>query len=84
MFIAEAGMEDDKRGDRNLAKAEAALRLACLAQGIFWIGTERQLAKLHHYNLAFLHAMRESFPDRFLASVSLRNTLRSPYRHLPC
>src|SRR5216683_2529470 len=29
-FIAEAGMEDDKRGDRNLAKAEAARRLACL------------------------------------------------------
>ncbi|HEX6481217.1 MAG TPA: hypothetical protein VF043_20450 [Ktedonobacteraceae bacterium] len=26
-FIAEAGMEDDKRGDRNLAKAEAARRL---------------------------------------------------------
>src|SRR5215467_9021568 len=28
LFIAEAGMEDDKRGDRNLAKAEAARRLA--------------------------------------------------------
>jgi len=27
-FIAEAGMEDDKRGDHNLAKAEAARRLA--------------------------------------------------------
>jgi hypothetical protein len=27
-FIAEAGMEDDKREDRNLAKAEAARRLA--------------------------------------------------------
>jgi hypothetical protein len=27
-FIAEAGMEDDKRSDRNLAKAEAARRLA--------------------------------------------------------
>ncbi len=26
-FIAEAGMEDDKRGDRNLAKAEAARSL---------------------------------------------------------
>jgi len=32
-FIAEAGMEDDKRGDRNLAKAEAARRLARLQQG---------------------------------------------------
>jgi hypothetical protein len=28
LFIAEAGMEDDKRQDRNLAKAEAARRLA--------------------------------------------------------
>jgi hypothetical protein len=27
-FIAESGMEDDKRQDRNLAKAEAARRLA--------------------------------------------------------
>src|SRR5215469_3234715 len=27
-FIAEAGMEDDKRSDRNLAKAEAARRLS--------------------------------------------------------
>jgi transposase len=62
MFIAEAGMEDDKRGDRNLAKAEAARRLAHLGQGIFWIGTERQLSKRHHYNLAFLHARREGFP----------------------
>lgn len=40
-FIAEAGMEDDKRGDRNLAKAEAARRLARFQQGVFWIGTER-------------------------------------------
>jgi hypothetical protein len=30
LFIAEAGMEDDKRRDRNLAKAEAAHRLARL------------------------------------------------------
>src|SRR5579859_5850213 len=36
-FIAEAGMEDDKRGDRNLAKAEAARQLAKLKQGTFWI-----------------------------------------------
>lgn len=36
IFIAEAGMEDDKRGDRNLAKAEAARRLAGLQQGVFW------------------------------------------------
>src|SRR5437867_1436200 len=43
MFIAEAGMEDDKRGDRNLAKAEAARRLARLQRGVFWIGTEKTL-----------------------------------------
>src|SRR5437870_3942352 len=62
LFIAEAGMEDDKRGDRNLAKAEAARRLARLEQGVFWIGTEKTLTKFRHYNLVFLHARRESFP----------------------
>src|SRR5258708_13570752 len=61
-FIAEGGMEDDKRGDRNLAKAEAARRLARLQQGVFWIGTERTLTKRHHYNLAYLHARRKIFP----------------------
>src|SRR2546421_1354482 len=61
-FLAEAGMEDDKRGDRNLAKAEAARRLACLQQGTFWIGTERTLTKRRHYNLVFLHARRKTFP----------------------
>jgi hypothetical protein len=61
-FIAEAGMEDDKRGDRNLAKAEAARRLARLQGGIFWIGTERTLTKAHHYNLVFMHARRKIFP----------------------
>jgi len=61
-FIAEAGMEDDKRGDRNLAKAEAARRLTRLQQGSFWIGTERTLTKRRHYNLVYLHARRKSFP----------------------
>ncbi len=61
-FIAEAGMEDDKRGDRNLAKAEAARRLARFQQGLFWIGTERRLTKRRHYNLVFLHARRKTFP----------------------
>ena len=42
-FIAEAGMEDDKRQDRNLAKAEAARRLARLQRGVFWIGTVRRV-----------------------------------------
>jgi len=62
LFIAEAGMEDDKRGDRNLAKAEAARRLVRLQQGTFWIGTERRLSKRLHYNLVFLHARRKTFP----------------------
>src|SRR5437868_15186276 len=61
-FIAEAGMEDDKRSDRNLAKAEAARRLARIQGGIFWIGTERTLTRSRHYNLVFLHARRQSFP----------------------
>src|SRR5438132_10334295 len=62
LFIAEAGMEDDKRGDRNLAKAEAARRLARIQRGIFWIGTERRLSKHRHYNLVYLHARRKHFP----------------------
>ncbi len=62
LFIAEAGMEDDKRGDRNLAKAEAARRLARLQRGVFWIGTERTLTRARHYNLVFLHARRKTFP----------------------
>jgi transposase len=61
-FIAEAGMEDDKRGDRNLAKAEAARRLARLQEGVFWIGTERTLTKRRSFNLVFLHARRKTFP----------------------
>jgi transposase len=61
-FIAEAGMEDDKRGDRNLAKAEAVRRLARLQRGVFWIGTERTLTRARHYNLVFLHARRKTFP----------------------
>src|SRR3989454_227821 len=62
LFIAEAGMEDDKRRDRNLAKAEAARRLARLQRGVFWIGTERTLTRQRHYNLVFLHARRKTFP----------------------
>ena len=62
MFIAEAGMEDDKRGDRNLVKAEAARRLARLQGGVFWVGTERTLTRAYNYNLVFLHARRKTFP----------------------
>ena len=62
VFIAEAGMEDDKRQDRNLAKAEAARRLARLQQGAYWIATEKTLTRARHYNLVFLHARRQTFP----------------------
>ena len=55
-------MEDDKRSDRNLAKAEAARRLAHIQQGVFWIGTEQTLTIQRHYNLAYLHARRKNFP----------------------
>src|SRR5438128_2345605 len=50
LFIAEAGMEDDKRSDRNLAKAEAARRLACIERGGFWLGTERTITRPRHHN----------------------------------
>jgi hypothetical protein len=62
LFIAEAGMEDDKRGDRNQARAEATRRLARLQRGVFWIGTERTLTRQRHFNLVFLHARRKTFP----------------------
>src|SRR5262249_40070413 len=52
LFIAEAGMENDKRGERNLAKAEAARRLAHLQRGVFWLGTDQTLSRQRHYNLA--------------------------------
>ncbi len=61
-FIAEAGMEDEKRQDRNLAKAEAARCLARLQHGVYWIATEKTLTRARHYNLVFLHARRQTFP----------------------
>ena len=66
-------MEDDKRGDRNLAKAEAARRLARIQRGAFWIGTERTLTQQRHYNLVFLHARRKNFPAFADIAVALQN-----------
>ncbi len=43
LFITEAGMEDDKRQDRKLAKAETARRLARRGRGVYWIGTVRRV-----------------------------------------
>src|SRR5260370_36027493 len=71
-FIDEAGMEDDKRGDRNLAKAEAARRLAHIQRGVFWIGTERTVTRALHYNLVFLHARRRAFPGFADIAVALQ------------
>ena len=62
LFIAEAGMEDDKRNDRNRAKAEAARRSAHIQGGTFWMGTEHTLTRAYHYNRVFLHARRKVFP----------------------
>jgi hypothetical protein len=62
LLVGEAGMEDDKRQDRNLAKAEAARRLARIRRGVYWIGTEQTLPLQRHYNLVFLHARRQPFP----------------------
>lgn len=73
LFIAEAGMEDEKRGDRNLAKAEAARRLARIQRGAFWLGTERTLTQQRHYNLVFLHARRKNFPAFADIAVALQN-----------
>lgn len=65
-------MEDDKRGDCNLAKAEAARRLAHIQQGVFWLGTEHTLTRQRHYNLVFLHARRRPFPAFAEIAVALQ------------
>ncbi len=54
-------MEDEKRQDRQQAKAEAARRLARARRGVYWIATEQQLPLQRHYNLVFLHARRQGF-----------------------
>jgi hypothetical protein len=62
LLIAEAGLEQDKRRERNRAKAEAARKVAEQQGGVFWIGTETTLSKTRHANLVFLHARRQTFP----------------------
>lgn len=62
LLIAEAGMQQDKRRERNRAKAEAARKVAEQQAGVFWIGTEATLSQVRHANLVFLHARRQSFP----------------------
>lgn len=62
LLIAEAGQDREKRKDKARAKADAALRLASLHHGVYWIGTELQLSPRRHYNLLFLHSRRQPFP----------------------
>lgn len=62
LLIAEAGLEQDKRRERNRAKAEAARKVAQQQGGAYWLGTEATLLPKRHANLVFLHARRQSFP----------------------
>ncbi len=62
LLIAEAGLEQDKRGARNRAKAEAARQVAEQQAGVYWIATETTLSRTRHANLVFLHARRQAFP----------------------
>ncbi len=62
LLIAEAGLEQDKRRERNRAKAEAARKVTEQQGGVYWIATETTLSKTRHGNLVFLHARRQTFP----------------------
>ena len=62
LLIAEAGLEEDKRQERNRAKAEAARKVAQQQGGVYWIGTEATLSRTRHANLVFLHARRQGVP----------------------
>ncbi len=62
LLIAEAGLEQDKRRERNQAKAEAARKVTEQQGGVYWIGTEATLSRTRHANLVFLHARRQAFP----------------------
>jgi transposase len=63
LFIAEAGLEDEKREACQQAKAEAARKLARSLGGVYWLATEQALSIQKHYNFVSLHARRQSFPD---------------------
>src|SRR5947209_628297 len=63
LLIAEAGLEREKRRERNQAKAEAARKVADDLGGVYWIGTEATLLPQRHANLVFLHARRQPFPS---------------------
>ncbi|MFL5591700.1 MAG: hypothetical protein ACJ8DI_29175 [Ktedonobacteraceae bacterium] len=72
LLIAEAGLEQDKRRERNRAKAEAARKVAEQQAGVYWIGTEATLSGPRHANLVFLHARRPTFPAWSALSEALQ------------
>src|SRR5262249_48291360 len=82
LLIAEAGLEREKRRERNLAKAEAARKVVEQQGGVFWIGTDATLLPQRHANLVFLHARRQPFP----AFQELREALEVvwPYGEAAC
>ncbi len=71
LFIAEAGLEDEKREARQQAKAEAARKLVRRLGGVYWLATEQTLSVQKHYNFVSLHARRQSFPDFAEISTAL-------------
>ncbi len=72
LLIAEAGLEQDKRRERDRAKAEAARKVAEQQAGVYWIGTEATLSGPRHANLVFLHARRPTFPAWSALSEALQ------------
>jgi hypothetical protein len=82
LLIAEAGMEDEKRLDRQQAKAEAARRLAYFRRGVYWLGTEHTLSRQRHYNLVALHVRRQSFPTFAAIEAALREVW--PWGEVAC
>jgi hypothetical protein len=65
-------MQEEKRRERNRAKAEAARHLARQQAGVYWIGTEATLSRTRHANLVFLHARRQAFPAWSALSEALQ------------
>src|SRR5258706_13822393 len=54
LLIAWEGLEQDKRRERNRAKAEAARKVAEQQAGGSWIGPEATLSRTRHAKLVFL------------------------------
>lgn len=61
LFIAEAGLTDDKSRARAQAKARAARRLAHMMGRYYWIGTEDTIVDQHYWNFLMLLGRRDIF-----------------------